>query len=209
MSESNISFDVEQRAFEHYFRMLGEFNNAFTGLEHMLTCAIKNTLSKQLKDGTDEWLINAIVGSMRMSPAKSTVQRILRVQNASKVRQDIVEKAFAHLGHIERLRNRLAHNRTVLRGTDERHAFVNYDFASATELSKSEFIAFQPMTIRLASEDLAAITQLVDDLMSMHHGTIPDANLQLPTWRYKPDALVRHRPKSNETRKSPKRPPQS
>lgn len=189
--------------------MLGEFNNAFTGLEHMLTCSIKNTLSLQLKEGADEWLINAIVGSMRMSPAKNTVKRILRVQNASKERLALVDKAFAQLGDIEWLRNRLAHNRTILRGSDERHSFVNYDFASASEATKSEFIAFQPMAIRCASEDLVAITKLVDDLMSMHHGSIPDDELALPTWRYKPALLTRHRPKSNENRKPQQPPPQS
>lgn len=209
MVQSNISFEVEQRAFEAYFRMLGEFNNAFTGLEHMLTCAIKNTLSLQLKEGTDEWLINAIVGSMRMSPAKNTVKRILRVQNASKERLALVDKAFAQLGEIEWLRNRLAHNRTILRGTDERHSFVNYDFASATEATKSEFVAFQPDAIRCASEDLVAITKMMDDLISMHHGSKPVEELALPTWRYRPALLVRHRPKSNGNRKALRPQPQS
>lgn len=209
MTQSSISFDVEQRAFELYFRMLGEFNNAFTGLEHMLTCAIKNTLSRQLKDGADEWLINAIVGSMRIGPATDTVKRILRVQNAGKSKLNLAEKAFAQTGEIARLRNRLAHNRTVLRGTDERHMFVNYDFAAATELSKSEFISFQPSTIRLASEDLVAITKLLDTLISMHHGSIAEAELVLPTWQYRPSALGRHRPLSSGNRKAPKPPPRS
>jgi hypothetical protein len=200
MDDTTITQSVEQRAFGQYFVVLGEFYNAYTSMEHMLTCAIKNTLSRQMKDDGQEWLVNAIVGSMRMAPAKDTVKRILRVEKADRKKQEALAAAFAQLGDIEWLRNRLAHNRTLLKGDDKRHMFINVDFASAKEEGKSEFVGFQPATIRAASEDLVAITKLTDDIMSMHHGLIPDAPLQLPAWRYKPSLLTRRRPKSGGNR---------
>jgi len=99
------------------FLALGEFNTAYTGVKHHFTCCIKNTLSRQMRDEKHKWLINAVVGSMRMAAAKDTIKRILRVQSAPPSRRALVDKAFAHLGEIEWFRNRLAHNATLLRGT--------------------------------------------------------------------------------------------
>jgi len=117
MDEANISKSVQDRFFGKYFLALGEFNTAYTGIEHHFTCCIKNTLSRQMRDDKNEWLINAVVGSMRMAAAKDTIKRILRVQSAPPSRRALVDKAFAHLGEIEWFRNRLAHNATLLRGT--------------------------------------------------------------------------------------------
>lgn len=203
MEQSNISKGVEQRVFAEYFLALGEFNNAYTGVEHHLTCCIKNTISREMKDDRSEWLINATIGGMRMAAAKDTIKRILRVQKATEGRRKLVDKMFAHLGDIEWLRNRLAHNVTLLRGNDDKHMLINFDFASAKEEEKSEFVGFMPVVLRRASLDLHAIKTVMDDLMSMHHGSIPDAELPLPAWHYKPSLLVRRRPKFADSQKQP------
>lgn len=205
----NISKAVEQRVFGAYFLALGEFNNAFTGVEHLLVCSIKNTLQREMKADADEWLLSAALGGMRMSPAKDTVKRLLRVQSASKEIRDCVDKAFAQLGDIQWLRDRLAHHLTLLRGTDEKHMLINLDYASAREPEKSEFIGFMPIVLRAASEDLVAIKALIDTLMCIHHGIIPGEKVEIPSWRYKPSMLVRHRPQSRGNQKLRKPPPQS
>ena len=209
MDKPNISKATEARVFGAYFLALGEFNNAFTGVEHLLTCCVKNTLSREMRDDRNEWLVNAIVGSMRMSPAKDTVKRILRVQGAPVARRLFVDKVFAHLGDIQWLRDRIAHNATLLRGDDQKHMLISFDFASAREAEKSEFVGFMPPVLRAASHDLVVIKALIDDLMSMHHGSIPETDLKLPAWQYRPSLLVRRRPKSSESRKPRKPPPRS
>ena len=207
MDEANISKSVQDRVFGEYFLALGEFNTAYTGVEHHFTCCIKNTLSRQMRDDKNEWLINAIVGSMRMAAAKDTIKRILRVQSAPPSRRALVDKVFAHLGELDWFRNRLAYNATLLRGTDERHMLIHFDYASAKEAEKSQSIGFGPIVLRAASIDMHAIKAMTDDLMSMHHGTIPDGEVALPAWQYKPSVLVRHRPKSGDNQKQPKREP--
>lgn len=196
MQESGISKEVEQRVFGTYFYVLGEFYNAYTGVEHHLVCCIKNTLSKEMRDEKNEWLINAVVGPMRMSQAKDTLKRIFRLQKVPAERKRLLDQLFAHLGEIEWLRNRLAHNTTQLRGSDAKHALFNFDFASAKEEEKSEVVVFMPIAVRAAAEDLVAIKGAVDDLVSMVHGTIPSSDLKLPAWQYKPSMLARHRLKS-------------
>ncbi len=209
MEPPEISKEVEQTAYSAYFISLGEFNHAFTSLEHHLTCCIKNSLSRQMREGSDEWIVNAIVGSVRIGTAKAILKRILKVIKAEKRQMDLLDKLFLQSGEIEWLRNRLAHHATFLRGTDENHWFINTDFASASEEDKSEFVGFQPGAIRLASADLIAIKQAVDDLFSMLHGLIPAREIVLPTWQYKSSKLIRHRPKSGGRQKQSARPPQS
>lgn len=199
MDEDSISTEVKERVFAEYFLALGEFNSAYTGVEHHFTCCVKNTLSREMKDDRNEWLINAVVGSMRMAAAKDTIKRILRVQCSPAPRRQIVDKAFSHLGEIEWFRNRIAYNATLLRGTDAKYMLINFDYASAKEAEKSEFVGFMPIVLRAASIDLHAIKAVIDDLMSMHHGIIPDGSIELPSWHYKPSMLVRHRPKFSKT----------
>jgi hypothetical protein len=207
MASPQISEEVERRAFQAYFLALGNFNHAFTRLESTLTCCIKNTLKREMRDDGDEWVINAVVGGLRIGAAKAIIQRLLRTFGATKDHQLLLQAIFAQSGHIEWLRNRIAHNATLLRGTDEKHFFVNVDFASAAEPEKSEYVGFQPGVIRCATQDLIAITRAVDDLFSMLQTLIPMQNIELPSWQYKPAMLVRHRPKLIGNRKRYSSPP--
>jgi hypothetical protein len=201
MAAPQISQEVELREFEAYFLALGNFNHAFTSLESLLTCCVKNTLRRQMREDGDEWVINAVVGGLRISNAKAIVQRLVRALGATKDNQVLVQSVFAQSGHIEWLRNRIAHNATLLRGTDTKNFFVNVDFASASEPEKSEFVGFKPGVIRCATQDLFEIKRVVDDLFSMLHGSIPEAKIVLSSWQYKPAMLVRHRPKLSDNRK--------
>lgn len=181
---------AQRRAF---FEAYGEFFYVYTDVEHYLNVIIRRVAFKHTVDEPEsKRLIAAVTGGSRMSPAKDTMKRIMRVLKADKGTRVHVDGLFAQLGHIQWLRDRLAHNLTEI---EQGPPFFNFDFALIREVDRAEDVAFGIEAIEAAVEDLHFIG---GELLSLDEALLPTGKprpFRPLAWRYKPELLTRNRPK--------------
>lgn len=185
-----MTIDPEKARLEYYLA-LGEFHHSYTDLEHELTCIVRNVVTEGMQKHRHVAAVSAVLGGLRMAPARDTIKRLMRVLGMSREEREAVDKAFAHLGEIQFLRDRLAHHFTT-HDDNRPGTWVNDDFAGVRELSKWTTIEFTHLTLRAATADLRAIKVYLDGLFCQHITPLPGINLPpfdlnaFPAWQYKP-----------------------
>ena len=210
MPASRVDVEATIRRNAAYFMALGEFYHAYTSLEHHLTCCVRNAVTGHTAAGSKEFRLTvAVLGGLRMAPAKDTIKRILRVIRADKEVRRFFDDVFSQLGEIQWLRDRLAHHITYCVTTSEPHRWHNEDYAAAREMEKIEGIEFDLATIQNATRDLEAIKFGTDGVITPLLRGDPITALQAPAWHYKPSQLSRSRPNVGGNRIPLTHPPQS
>lgn len=192
-----MAFDPKTES-RNYYLAVGALHHAYTELEHELTCLIRNVITQGRESLVGYRVAVAVLGGMRMSPLKDTINRLLRAIGADAARKQAVADTFAHLGNIQFLRDRLAHNFTRPDG-DRPGIWINDDYAAVREVNKNRTLEFPVTLVTAAAADLAAMKNFLDplfnDYVTLPHDydrTLFDPNA-MPTWRYKPSLLTQHR----------------
>ncbi len=200
--------------FKKYVFALGFFHHAYTDTEQFLTCLIRNVVAAGRDHPRDYQIAVCMLGGMRMSGLKDSIKRLVRILQLPKETKEAVDKALSHLGDIQFLRDRLAHHFTRLYGPEKPSVLVNDDYASIRELAKTRPLEFPVSALVAATNDLYQIKQVLDPLFS-DFVPLPEGEIkltfkfELPTWQYKPSALVPHRPKSGDSPQWWSPPPQA
>jgi hypothetical protein len=118
---------------------------------HLRLHLAANMPYKTAQDGTA--LAAAIYGSMRMKTARDTIKRICAVEETPEPVQQFVDDVFSHVGHIEKLRDLLAHQ-AVLPTQITRGRWVSSDLSTTKTLRQIKYYSFTTEAVIAASLDL-------------------------------------------------------
>jgi hypothetical protein len=125
----------------------------------------------------------AVYGGQRMKAARDTMKRLAKVEAIDKAAIEFFEDAFAHIGHIEDLRDKLAHQ--SIQETDQQHVWRLHDIMTTRALAESTFYEINTLAIYYAGLDLKLASQRLSGFLSKD---IPFELTPL-TWLYKPSML--------------------
>jgi hypothetical protein len=165
-------------------------------------------------------IIGAVMGGQRLAPLKDTLNRLLRVTAAADAVTKNVTDILAHVGEIQFLRDRLAHNGAFPDLENGRWWFGTTNVSTVRERKDSEMLFFTHEMLLAASHDLEDAWELIDRQIRPQFWAEVDDQMRRedpayagrtfpPTWRYKPSELRRERPRSQPKRKSRQPPPRS
>lgn len=175
-----------------YCANVGHLFTAFARLETTLTGSLKLHLAINIeKPGTPRAmkLASAIYGSMRYKASRDAIKRILAAESASKSLVAHIEGVFAHVGHIENFRDKIAHQ-SVSAALNGKDGFWQVsDVVNTRDLVKTQVWAFDTSAVGAAANDLFLAEAIIGGRPVA--GKIFDGltDLSPPTWRYKSSML--------------------
>lgn len=110
--------------------------------------------------------VRAVLGSMRLKPMKDSFNRLLSVTNADAEVTAELERIFAHLGDIQSLRDRLAHNGATPDMRNKENWFYTSDHHTQNLQEKTSTIYFKASTLLNMARDLTVIPDLIFDVFN-------------------------------------------
>lgn len=178
--------------YQNYSLNLGHLINTFGRMESLLTSALKLHLAMNIGSPTDTramQLASAIYGSMRLRAARDTVKRVLDADDAPTARRARVEKVFEQLGHIESLRDKLAHQIVTPAHSDLGAYWQVSDHVTTRKLKQIKVWVFDTAAISHAAADLDKAAHFlgampISDRLFSH---LDEA--ALPNWKYNASML--------------------
>jgi hypothetical protein len=110
--------------------------------------------------------VRAVLGSMRLKPMKDSFNRLLSVTNADAEVTAELERILAHLGDIQSLRDRLAHNGATPDMRNKENWFSTSDHHTQNLQEKTSTIYFKASTLLDMARDLMVIPDLIFDVFN-------------------------------------------
>jgi len=171
---------------------VGHLFISFARLEGSLSAALRLHLGNQFAAdvSANAGLPSAIYGSMRFRATRDVMKRIMTVEGTPKTIKAFVLGVFEQVGHIEHLRDLLAHQQTVPAEEGSPYWQIT-DLVTTKSLKDTRIYLVTPDMIRAASDDLVTANkklgnfEVTDKLfISPHFDASP-----VP-WRYKSSSLV-------------------
>ena len=179
---------------------LGRLNHSYTDVEVMLAEAIATLLALGTESRKHANMILAVTSTGRMKHLKDTTNRILKAGQATQEQFERIKPVFAHLGEIQFLRDKLAHNETHLVKGSDPPVFENRPPMSDAD---GHSIVFAASALDAAADDLEEIFPFIallfeDQLLLLGRPIVPPPKpFELEPWLYKPAMLTRCRRKSD------------
>jgi hypothetical protein len=188
----------------NYFRSLGEFMTIFSSVEVNLQMAVWEFA------GLSEPVAKAILPSLRIEMAMSTINRIADTQSWNAEKRAELEDMFWHLGEINKLRNDILHYGAAMDGS-EWITVTNKAFAHVP--NKVRTLRISSTTLKEATLDLVKIQTHLVALAWGHRMPLTArasmSDILTSAWRYKSPQQAGDPRKSQKTpqaRKRPRRP---
>jgi hypothetical protein len=191
MDENTSEIDVQYRMFA---LMLGHLFITFARLETSLASLLKLHLAAAMggiMKIENVRLSSAIYGGLRFAAARDAIKRIAAAEDVSEKTVNFALGIFAQVGHIQDLRDKLAHH-LVAPAYDGTDGYWQVTDAPVTrDIRKPKVYVFDSETLQHAAADLTAaegrfggrIVMKGHILQSLEHDLSP-----IP-WRYKPSML--------------------
>lgn len=193
--ERNPKWDAYHMALGRFMRASAEAENAINGL------LIEYVEERYDKKEPGASLIAAVIGGIRLKPMLDTFRRVVRLGGMPLEAQTELAEIFGHLGEIQFLRDKLAHNAVYREPKDEPGWFGVTNVRVAREKQSVEDIIFSVDTLDAATSDLNVAVTFVDRLLhplewaEMDRARESDPSFVGHTaygaWRYKASALER------------------
>lgn len=139
-------------------------------------------------------LAGAIYGSMRLRTSQNIMRRIIVEEGAPPRTLEIFDALFAHVGHINTLRDKLAHQAIGIEPTKPGVWTVS-DLVTTRDVRNNLVYQFTANLIWSAVADLKTANKLQRACLA-NPAFIDREPDELPTWRYKPSELKLVRRKS-------------
>ena len=178
--------------YQLYCANVGHLFTAFARLETTLTGSLKLHLAINIeKPGTPRAmkLASAIYGSMRYKASRDAIKRILTAESASKGLVAYIEGVFAHVGHIENFRDKIAHQ-TVSAAHNGKDGFWQVsDVVNTRDLVKTQVWAFNTSAVGAAANDLFLAESIIGNRPVKEKTFDGLTDLSPPPWQYKPSML--------------------
>lgn len=209
---------VSPTDWDDYYAALGRFMHQFSAMENGLNGYLAQFLALAIvpSDSPKAFLIiRAAVGGQRMAPLRDSMKRILRITRASPQMRDKIDAILDHVGNLQFVRDRLAHNGAILVDRRGKVRVETSNSFTVREFEQLETLYFPIQMLLDMTADLAVIHAAIHATITPHVrptldlsglAELEDALRHVSAWRYKPSQLERVRPKSRAIRPTPKRP---
>ena len=188
-----VSTDNELNAeYRLYCLNVGNLFTEFARLENLLTSALKLHLAFNIgspEDVSAMRLASAIYGSMRFKASRDTIKRLFEVEDSPKLRVQFVENIFAQVGHIEAIRDKIAHQMVMPAHSDLGAFWQVSDMVTTRNIQQVKVWVFNTDAVFAAAKDLNTIGDILGKRPITNKLFDHLAEFALPSWRYKPSML--------------------
>jgi hypothetical protein len=210
---------ASDEVWQGYYLALGHFMHAFSSMEDSLNGLVTSYLTFAVagdydsKYGAHYPVIQSAIGGMRLSTLKDSIQRLMRSTSVHKDIQAGVAEILGHLGAIQFLRNKIAHNSAYPLYVDGEWWFQTNDLNTIYEYQNHAIIYFTKEHLQTAASDLEVASGFIDRLLHplvySEAGDPEDEDQgRYGPWRYKPSTLKLEGPKYQPNpKRQPPRPP--
>lgn len=186
-----------------YTRLCAAMGNLFFcwgRLEGSLATSLRLHLTANLKSSVGDKegvrIASAIYGSARFKTSRDLIKRIMSVEDAPKETVDALAGIFAQIGHIEDLRDKIAHQFMLPDDiTGQSDLWLITDMTTSKDLQKSTVYTIDVLSIQLAGKDLGRASTLLGQQVAgrkLYQESIPLAPVP---WLYKQEMLKTERRK--------------
>ena len=184
--------------YDQFCREVGKLILGFGNLENSLSICLKWHLKVAMvivKPGHSLSLAGAIYGSMRFKTSRDTIKRILKAERASNEVTAFLTDAFGHIGHIEELRDKIAHQAVIEPVESHSGQWEAWDAFTTRDPQNDRVWAFSLSAVAMAADDAHALVERFSGYLDAQHeagSTELFASLDLSpiAWRYKPSMLA-------------------
>lgn len=156
-------------------------------LENEMAASLRNHLQRRMRNREKGYLIAcSVYGSMRMKASRDTMKRIITELDCGPKALNFHQKFFAQIGHIEDLRDKLAHQFVVKANKEYDGVWHTADIVTTRSYTNFKVYEFRTEAIVSAAQDLTAAANMIGQyLPKAARRSAP----QLPAWKYKPSML--------------------
>jgi len=226
---------------EEYYSALGRLMHAFARAEDNLNLTVANIVGKHVFPESqyevripDSWsrtsmlaaqkaaslsiqrsvVLKAVLGGQRLAPLRDTLKRVLKVIDADERMTAETNRILAHLGEIQFMRDKFAHNAAHADMTNKDGWFYTSNKQTVRADDDWEIIYFKPSMLVDMAFDLERIPDLLHKALELEsHARLmldpeyaalmehPETREWLGPWRYKPSALRREGQKHGPNRR--------
>lgn len=171
----------------HLFINFGRWEGA---LSAMLRLHLAEAAGSSMGDKVAISLSSAIYGSMRYKAARDTINRINVVEALDGASSIFLEGVFAQAGHIEGLRDKLAHQ-AIVPSIDAEHGYWQVSDQTVTrDLKKVKIYTFDVEAVIAAANDLNIATDRLGNRAASPK-LFGELSTEPIAWQYKP-SMLRH-----------------
>lgn len=149
----------------------------------------------------------AVYGSLRLKTSTMLMRRLMVQERAGQARVDLFDAVFAHVGHINTLRDKFAHQ-SLSRASDDDGHWKLSDILTTRALDNQLNYEIRTSDVADASHDLREAFEIIRYFLE-YPGIEPDDLPQVPAWKYKPASLRLVRPERGRAPQQRKPPPRS
>lgn len=181
-----------------YCGNVGHLFAGFARLETTLTSTLKLHLAINIEEpGTPRAmkLASAIYGSLRYKASRDAVKRILTAESASKEMVAYIEAVFAQVGHVENLRDKIAHQTVSAAHNPKDGLWQVSDVVNTRDLVKTQVWAFDTTAVGAAANDLFLAEAIIGGRYVSGKLFAGLTDLSPPAWRYR-QTMLRSVPQS-------------
>lgn len=179
--------------YRKYCLNVGHLFSGFARLETLLAASLKLHLMRLLDGSCDKnrsaRLAGAIYGSMRFKASRDAIKRVLKAENAPTELTQYVTDIFIQAGHIEDLRDKIAHQQVLPAHDDMDGYWQVSDQASTRDLTNVKFYVFDTIAISSAASDLGLAGECLGKNAIKGPLFAGLTDFSQPAWRYKPSML--------------------
>lgn len=156
-------------------------------------------------------LSSAIYGSMRFKAARDTLRRLSKIEAVKDDVDAFLDHIFSQVGHIESLRDKLAHQTVVAVHPDFLTSDGEWqvsDQAATRDIKNLKIYVFSKDVVQKAAHDLNVISSRLGNNPA-NIRLFDGLNTEPIAWQYKPEMLKLVRLGTARTQTQPPSPPQS
>jgi len=194
---------------------VGHLFISFGRLEGVLSSILRLHLANNIADldkANSLVLSSAIYGSMRFKSARDTVRRLAKSEGVSPEMDTYLDSIFSHVGHIENLRDKLAHQAVVPVHPDHLTQDGDWQVSDQTvtrDIKNPKVYVFSSDLVTDAANDLIAAADHLG--VRVEKKLFENIKIEPLSWLYKPEKLKhvplgklraqlkpRHQPRSSE-----------
>ncbi|MEA3034921.1 MAG: hypothetical protein QOH04_680 [Sphingomonadales bacterium] len=189
---------------------IGRLFLAFGMLEVSLAAGLRLHLQRcmagEVGDNKSLEIAYTVYGSMRLKAARDALKRMLELERLGPQREAFRAAFFAHIGHIEDLRDKLAHQFVEKAWEEDDGNWVVSDSTTSRSPKSIKFYIFQTSAVVCAAADLEIAAHRIGAIIPTIGDRWKEFDLSPPPWRYKP-SMLKLLPQSNRLLRKARKPP--
>jgi hypothetical protein len=182
-----------RREYQELCLVIGHLFITFARLEGVLAAMLKLHLADKMGDILDIERVamsSAIYGGMRLTHSRDTIKRLATVENVPTETVDFALAAFAHVGHIQGLRDKIAHQQLVPAYEGSGASWQLVDSITTRNIREPKVYVFDMEAVAFAADDLnTAAHRFGGEANRGHILQCLERNLSPIPWRYKQSML--------------------